>query len=88
MAEHEDLMLSRAELIRIARLGVELSDQLDHEGISAFLQVPVLGAALTLAFLAIPIEARRALVESHILAMRATLDSLTVNPQRPEDTRQ
>jgi hypothetical protein len=74
-------------MIRIARRGVDLSDQLDHEGISPFLQVPVLGGALTIALLALPIEARRVLVESHTQAMRATLDSFaTVDPLRPEDT--
>jgi hypothetical protein len=89
MTEHEDLRLSRDELIRIARRGVDLSDQLDLEGISPFLQVPVLGGALTIALMAVPIEARRELVEAHTAAMRATIDSFTaVNPLRPEDTSQ
>jgi hypothetical protein len=89
MIDHEDLTLSRDEMIRIARRGVDLSNQLDHEGISPFWQIPVLSGALTIALLSIPIEARRAIVESHIEAMLVTLDSCAaVNPLRPEDTRQ
>jgi hypothetical protein len=89
MTEHEDLMLSQDEMIRLSRRSVDLSDQLDFEGISPFLQVPLLCSALTLALLAIPIEARRAIVESHIEAMRTTLDYFAAaNPLRPKDTRQ